>query len=341
MNSQANTVHANAVIRSRVFISILTFVTLVFGLVLLQSITPTKAHAAPATFTVTNTNDSGAGSLRQAITDANSNANPSDMDVIDFNIAGSGVQTISLASQLPNITEKVTIDGYTQTGAVENTAVSPMPFNGTLSIEIIGNLSIGHCFYFFSGSGSEIRGLSINSCNESSILVDADNVVVQGNYLGVKADGLTKGAASMRGLLINSGSGATVGGENPEDRNIIAGFGALTASLGLNAGSSTSIVYGNYIGIAKDGVTDLGTEIGVTISDGTNNLIGGSSTAKRNLISGAGTTNVTLITNNSTAQGNYIGTDYTGSYNDSISNGGGVNMVAGSSNNLVGGTGAG
>ncbi len=51
---------------------------------------------AAATFTVTNTNDSGAGSLRQAILDAN--ANPGD-DTIAFNIPGSGVQTIAVAEQ--------------------------------------------------------------------------------------------------------------------------------------------------------------------------------------------------------------------------------------------------
>lgn len=78
------------------------------GLVLMHG----TALAAPATFTVTNTNDTGAGSLRQAIDDANNNANPSDMDIIDFNIAGSGVHKITLASDLPYINEKVTIDGY-------------------------------------------------------------------------------------------------------------------------------------------------------------------------------------------------------------------------------------
>jgi hypothetical protein len=69
---------------------------------------------APQTFVVTNTNDNGVGSLRQAILDANAN---SGADTINFNIAGSGVQTISLASALPTITEAVTIDGYSQPGS--------------------------------------------------------------------------------------------------------------------------------------------------------------------------------------------------------------------------------
>lgn len=74
--------------------------------------------AAAMTFTVTNASDSGAGSLRQAILDANANAGA---DMINFNISGAGVQTITLTSALPTIDETVTIDGYTQPGASPNT----------------------------------------------------------------------------------------------------------------------------------------------------------------------------------------------------------------------------
>ncbi|HYX46657.1 MAG TPA: hypothetical protein VE820_07535, partial [Sphingomicrobium sp.] len=76
------------------------------------------APALPAaTFTVTTTADSGAGSLRQAILDANANAGT---DTIEFNIPGSGVQTIAPSTALPDIAEAVTIDGYTQPGASPN-----------------------------------------------------------------------------------------------------------------------------------------------------------------------------------------------------------------------------
>ena len=61
-----------------------------------------------ASFTVTNTNDSGAGSLRQAIIDANANAGT---DTIDFNIPGVGPHTIQPTSTLPTITDPVAIDG--------------------------------------------------------------------------------------------------------------------------------------------------------------------------------------------------------------------------------------
>jgi hypothetical protein len=77
-----------------------------------------KPAQASTTFTVTNTNDSGAGSLRQAMLDANATTGA---DVINFNIAGTGVHTITPATQLPTITSPVTINGYSQPGAQPNT----------------------------------------------------------------------------------------------------------------------------------------------------------------------------------------------------------------------------
>src|SRR6476620_9785866 len=86
------------------------------------------------TFTVINTNDSGAGSLRQAILDANGTAGT---DQINFNIPGSGVQTISPLTQLPAITDPVVIDGYTQPGASVNTLANGD--NAVLLIELSGS----------------------------------------------------------------------------------------------------------------------------------------------------------------------------------------------------------
>src|SRR5258707_295729 len=57
---------------------------------------------APATYTVTNTNDAGAGSLRDAITQANATAAA---DTINFDTSGvfGSAQTISLLSALPQV----------------------------------------------------------------------------------------------------------------------------------------------------------------------------------------------------------------------------------------------
>ncbi len=73
------------------------------------------ASLSAATFTVTNTADTGAGSLREALTDANGAAGP---HTIEFNIPGGGVHTISPATPLPQIVivEGITIDGTSQPG---------------------------------------------------------------------------------------------------------------------------------------------------------------------------------------------------------------------------------
>ena len=99
-----------------------------------HSIEALEQRIAPATFTVTNVNDIGAGSLREAITNANNTAGP---DVIDFNILGAtgGLKTIALRSALPRIFDSVLIDGYTQPGASPNTLGPGFGTNATPLIE--------------------------------------------------------------------------------------------------------------------------------------------------------------------------------------------------------------
>src|SRR6266550_1957473 len=116
---------------------------------------PTLAGAA--TFTVTNTNDSGAGSLRQAITDANAAAGA---DTIAFNISGVGVQTINVLSSLPNIAAPLTIDGYTQPGSSANTLANGD--NAVLLIEINGasaGVANGINVSYVAAGGTTIQGL--------------------------------------------------------------------------------------------------------------------------------------------------------------------------------------
>src|SRR5690606_2456356 len=89
-------------------------------------------------FLVTNTDDSGAGSLRQALLDANEHINAVGPDTIYFNIAGTGPHTISPASPLPVITDPILIDGTTQPGA----SCSTWP--PTLQVELNGSAASGN-----------------------------------------------------------------------------------------------------------------------------------------------------------------------------------------------------
>src|SRR5436309_1602908 len=70
-------------------------------------------NAIANTYIVSSNADNGAGTFRQAITDANTNAG---LDSIKFNLADSSVvgRTITLTTILPSITEVVIIDGTSQ-----------------------------------------------------------------------------------------------------------------------------------------------------------------------------------------------------------------------------------
>lgn len=314
-----------------------------------------SAHAAPATFTVTNTDDSGPGTLRQAIIDANSNGNPSDMDVVEFGIAGSGVYTIQPLTQLPDITEKVTIDGYTQAGSAVNTAVAPQPLNNVIKIELdFSSLSSGNKGVVVLADNTVISGLALFSDNttDSYIRFEANDVGFIGNYGGLRADGMTRVIASHNNIVARFAptySGCKIGGTNPAERNVVAALPATTTTGVINVESDECTVKGNYIGLAKDGVTSFNEAIGELASpaegssgiqiNGPDSVIGGSELGATNVISGSGTVQVAFGGNvtGGTLQGNFIGTDYTGNANSSIISGIGI-AVTGAGNILIGGT---
>src|SRR5262245_37208041 len=106
-----------------------------------------------ATFTVTTTNEAGAGSLRQAILDAN--ASPA-ADDIAFAIAGAGPHVIALASRLPDITQPLTIDGFTQQGAAANTLAAGN--NAVLKIRLDGAGAFGATGLRLRAADCQVRG---------------------------------------------------------------------------------------------------------------------------------------------------------------------------------------
>ena len=103
-----------------------------------------------STFLVSNTGDSGPGSLRQAIID--SNAAIGTTNTIDFAIPGSGVQTIAPLSSLPTITSPVLIDGLSQPS-----------YSGTPLIELSGGQAGFADGLTITGPNVTIRGLDTNS----------------------------------------------------------------------------------------------------------------------------------------------------------------------------------
>ncbi|MBA3543984.1 MAG: hypothetical protein H0T83_06055, partial [Chthoniobacterales bacterium] len=135
------------------------------------------AQASAATFTVTNTDDAGAGSLRQAITDANAMAG---VDTILFDIPGAGQQTITVPSDLPTITETVTIDGGNSGDASNRVELTAAGVVGT-GLHLSGA----------GASTSVIRNLVINGFTARQILIInfVAGYTIQGNFIGLNAAG--------------------------------------------------------------------------------------------------------------------------------------------------------
>src|SRR5262245_26148187 len=115
---------------------------------------------------VVNTNDSGAGSLRDAINCSNSTPGT---QTISFNIPGGGVHAITPITVLPAITDTVIIDGYTQPGAVQNS--DPDGFNGTLLIELHAPSGANSDGLVLRAGNSTIRGLIINRAGGAGIFI--------------------------------------------------------------------------------------------------------------------------------------------------------------------------
>jgi peptidase C25-like protein len=294
------------------------------------------------TFTVTTAADNGdnvnptPGSLRKAIIDAN---NSGGLDTISFSIPGAGVQTITLLSALPAITDPVIIDGYTQPGSNANTVA--IGSDATLLIELKGASAGANVNGLTISAGSStVRGLVINRFTRVGIeLATNGGNTIEGCYIGTSASGTANLNNSNNGVFINATANNLIGGTTPAARNILSGnFNGVSIFAG---GAAGNLVQGNYIGLDKSGAVALGNTPGdgVVMSGGAgNNTIGGTASGAGNVISGNAEDGVSLIgVNNNTVQGNLIGTDATGTLdrgNARI----GVIMRASSSGNTIGGT---
>ncbi|HEX2474264.1 MAG TPA: right-handed parallel beta-helix repeat-containing protein, partial [Lacipirellulaceae bacterium] len=341
-----------------------------------------------ATFTVTNTFDSGLGSLRHLIIAANLSPNTDidgdgipEPDRIAFHIPASdpghvyyredGVAgqvtlsnvtattavndgaipnidpdwphswySIKPASELPTITSRVVMDGYTQPGARANTLA--VGKNTVLKVEIDGSSgpvdAVG--LHIDSDGGSTVSGLVINRFTRSNNtnpgghgiqLGGIGGNVVEGNFLGTDISGTTPQGNTRAGVEINSPANL-IGGTTPQARNVISGNLQVGISItGVHA--IRNIVQGNFIGVDATGTRALGNEFGVfCFSD--ENIIGGTIAGGRNVISGNDADGIRILGSHNVLQGNFIGTDFTG--NVALGNGRGVHVHFGTDNTVGG-----
>jgi uncharacterized repeat protein (TIGR01451 family) len=276
---------------------------------------------------IVNTSNSGQGSLRQFIDNANAigSANGTTANYSEFlvpNVAlTAGVAIISPTTALPALTDAgTTIDGTTQTDNVGNTNAAVLGTGGTVGVDGLalsqvngpeveirdaGGLAIG---LDVQGSNTAIRGLAILGFGASEgqgAIVIADtftNTLVEENLIGSTATSFTDPGAALR----NYGGVESVGGDSGTIQNNLIGFGHR--GVFLNGGSNSWTVENNEI-VDNDLASADGD--GIAVDGSSNNTIRG------NLITGSSSQGlvVTAATDidfvNNTVTGNGVGSTTT------------------------------
>jgi hypothetical protein len=258
------------------------------------------ASLSGTTFTVTNTADTGAGSLRQALTDATAAAGP---HTINFSIAGAGVHTITPATPLPliSVLEGLTIDGTSQPG-----------YTDTPLIEIHGTAGMTNGFHFVA-TPATVKALIVNGWSTGINTTSGGSLVLTGSYIGTDAAGTSAVLNSIGVNLINgAAAGANlIGGSTAAERNVFAG----NQGNGIQVGFGTSgTIRGNYFGVDVTGAAPLSTGVGISCSNVSGLVLGGSAAGQGNVFSSAsvGAAVVLQSCNNAVVQGNRFGTNAAG-----------------------------
>jgi hypothetical protein len=294
------------------------------------------ASAGANEFVVTNTDDSGAGSLRQAILDAN--ALP-DTDTIRFALPGSGPFTITVPNaDLPAISAPVVIDGYTQAGAHPNTQAvgdDAVP----LVVLTTPNSAFATVGLQVTGGGSTVRGLVVNGFSTAIQLSSAGGNTIAGNFFGTDPGGvvavMSTAAHTGSGMLVDGSSDNVIGGNAPAARNLIVG-----PTLAIDGGATRNLVAGNLIGTDRGGAVALGDPIGSdTVSIG-DTMPSPGNTVTGNVIAGSAAAAIRIKANDNVVQGNRIGTTAAG--DAALGNAfDGIIVDQGAMGNTIGGTTAG
>ena len=302
-------------------------------------------YVFPAMFTVTNTLDSGPGSLRQAILDANASPNTSGPDFIRFAIPGFGTHTIRPLSSLPGIYDAVVLDATTQPG-----------YAGKPVIELDGSLAANANGLELWAGDTTVRGFAINrfvGTPSAAIFVGRfGHNVIQGNYLGTAASGSVGYPLALQvsyGVVLFGSSYNTIGTDGDGQNDVFEGnviSGNNTAGVLLMNGqgedlAESNVIAGNFIGTDVNGSTAIPNgRMGIfVLGDGVNNRFGTdfngiSDASERNLISGNAEAGIYIGYGSAIVAGNYIGTNAAG--NAALPNGMGV-RIENASNNRVSG----
>ena len=260
-------------------------------------------HAA--TFVVTNANDAGPGSLRDAIEKANA---AQGADNVVFNIPGAGPHTIPLKTSLPRITGPLTIDGYSQPGSSANSA--PDGNNAVLQVVLDGTAVVA-----WQGVGLDIAaaecsvtGLVVQRFASVGIRLSAPGgSAVSGNFIGTDSAGRNRRLNGIGVEVAEGSSDNVIGGAEPRFRNVISGN--RSAGIWVVRAARTKIE-GNFIGTTKAGDERLGNGFGIVLDRAGQTSIGGPAAGRRNVVSANYGYGIYAYSGSeASVLGNFIGTD--------------------------------
>ncbi|MBR0073292.1 MAG: right-handed parallel beta-helix repeat-containing protein, partial [Bacteroidales bacterium] len=300
------------------------------------------------TYTVTTTADTGAGSLRQAITNANSSFSGGHTICFDIPFTDSGYDsasgtfTIHLQSELPYflIVNNITIDGTSQAANKGNT--NPLGPEVVLTCDTLNLMS---CFRVAS-AGITIKGFVIGGFQYAVLLFGANRCTVSDCYIGTAPDGRAP-FPNTYGIGLSGGTYGTINLGYARNavisNNVISG----NTSAGIvmeGSGTRNNVVKGNRIGVSALGDSALSNHYGIIIMTNANsNRIGGTTAAERNIISANDEIGIYIESADSNVVcGNYIGLDATGTYTfefapDSSIQANGVEINTTGRHNIIGG----
>ena len=170
----------------------------------------------------------------------------------------------------------------------------------------------------FGGTNPDGSGRNVISGNtEYGIyLTNTAGNVILGNYLGVNATGTAALANQKSGVALFGGTQNVIGGTVTGAGNVLSGNGEYGIDI-RNPVATWNFVQGNLIGLDAAGTNSISNALGgVHLDSGaTNNTIGGTVAGARNVISGNTTAGVFFNgagTSGNLVEGNYVGTDITG-----------------------------
>jgi hypothetical protein len=279
-----------------------------------------SATSHAATLIVTNTLDSGAGSLRQAVADSNIAGGT---NTIAFNIPGGGVHTIYVDNTMPNFTTPTTLDGFTQPGSSSNTLATGN--NAVLLIEVTTtNNSQG---FVTQAEGCLIRGIVINGFNQGLTFgIGGPSSAIEGCFIGTDATGTNASPrATPVGIYCPFGNNR-IGGANPWQRNVISGCSDVGVET-FNAVSTNNWIVGNYIGTDKTGTKAIANGVGILIESPANQIIS-------NLVSGNLGEGIQILYSNTLVQANIIGA--AANATNALGNNFGISVCGGCGSNQIG-----